>query len=825
MSRDEDILNLDHEDSNGDTRVLPEMDDDVKAYVPKRKTQEAGQPVEDSEISEKELVRRSSEEESVEDREVRSKERARRESEEEPVRKKSKSSSGKRKKKKKKRKNPLRFVLYFFLIIIIVIMMGIIAVSIKLYPTFVSMNQQMTEVITNMDSSDFVRAGNTEIYDSENNLIGKFGSEKYVYLNYREISSYVVQGYVATEDQRYYEHIGIDVQALTRAAIALVKNKGHITQGGSTITQQVVKNNLLTQEQSYTRKITEIFLALGLERAYSKKNIMEFYCNSNYYGNLCYGIEAASEYYFDKKCADLTLAEAAMMVGTSNSPNNYNPVADYEKCMDKKKQVLTNMLDCGYITQEEYDEAVAERPEITQTSSTNDTASNSSYMTTYAVHCAALKLMELDGFEFKYTFDSQEDYEAYQEEYNTAYSEKADEIRTGGYTIHTSLDPVIQAKLQMALDDNLSEFQEVGDDGLYEMQGGAVCIDNETQMVVAIVGGRGDSDTYNRGFLAKRQPGSSIKPLLDYGPALNEGVILPSTEFTDTVVEESGYAPKNSGDSYHGTVTVREALARSLNTVAFQIFLNTGRETCMSYLDKLHFTTIAYVDQEIDSVSIGGFTNGVTVADMARGYATLANEGQYSSNTCITSIEYYTDGVIYTPSDETTEVYSKETAYILTDMMQGVFEESYGTAHRLNSDWQVYAGKTGTTNNNKDAWFCGFSKYYTTAVYVGYDMPETVEGMTGASYPGSIWSDFMDSIHLTLPEAEFDCPGTVQLMRDGDPDDYMGVTYFEDVYNSRPWGYDYISVPLKSKYEEEGNHAYDKYPLWEDTNPQEDDDE
>ena len=738
-----------------------------------------------------------------------------------PVKKKNKKS--KKKRRRRKRKNPLRFVLYFFLMILILIMMAVIAVSVKLYPTFVEMNSQMTKVISEMDSSDFVRAGNTEIYDAKNNLIGKFGSEKYVYLSYREISPYVIKGYVATEDKNFYEHIGIDVQALTRAAIALVKNKGHITQGGSTITQQVVKNNLLTQEQTYSRKITEIFLALGLERAYTKKNIMEFYCNSNYYGNLCYGIEAASEYYFNKKASDLTVAEAAILVGTSNSPNNNNPVADYERSMNKKKQIITNMLECGYIDQATYEEALAERPEITQTSSAKGSSGNSSYMTTYAVHCATLALMQKDGFEFRYTFDSQEDYQDYQEKYNTTYSAKADAIRTGGYTIRTTLDPDIQAKLQLSLDHNLAPFDEMGEDGLYEMQGGAVCIDNQSQMVVAIVGGRGEDDTYNRGFLAKRQPGSSIKPLLDYGPALNEGFITPATKFTDKVVEQHGYAPKNAGDSYHGTVTVREALARSLNTVAFQIFLNTGRETCMSYLDKLHFNTLAYMDQEIDSVSIGGFTNGVTVTDMARGYATLANEGQYSSNTCISSIEYYTDGVIYVPDGKTTEVYSKETAYILSDMMQGVFRESYGTAHRLDTDWQIYAGKTGTTNNNKDAWFCGFSKYYTCAVYVGYDMPEEVEGLTGSSYPGSVWSEFMDSMHLALPAAEFECPGTVQLMDSYHKDERIAVTYFDDVYHSRPYGWDYVSALIGDKYEK--TNAYDKYPAWEDTDPKTDDED
>lgn len=707
-----------------------------------------------------------------------------------------------RKAKKRRRHRHIRRVL---LVMAALFAVAFAFVSVMVYPEYKKLCHSMYDDLAKINEGTFMRAGNTVIYDKDGKLIGKIGNEKYQYTQLSDISKYVTDGYVAQEDKNFYTHPGVDFVATARAGIALIKHKGEITQGGSTITQQVIKNNLLTQEQTYRRKILEIMLAFKIERRYDKAQIMEFYCNTNYYGNGCYGVEGASRYYFGKESKDLTLAEAAILVGTSNSPNNYNPVASYEKAMTKKKQVLDSMLRLGYITEDEYEKAVKEEPVIVKKT---DNVKAESYQISYALHCAALKVMKQEGFEFRYVFPETQEYTTYKKMFDETYENTYERVRTGGYTIKTSLDSGIQKTLQKSLDKGLKGFTKKVN-GVYELQGAAVCIDNETQMVAAIVGGRGTKSSFNRGYQAKRQPGSSIKPLLDYGPALNEGVVIPSTVMTDQKVTYNGYTPQNAGGSYLGKITVRDALARSKNTIAVQLFDKTGQDRCMDYLGKLHFSSLTPVDSDVLAVAIGGFTDGVTVADMARGYATIANGGNFSENTCIVSLTDYTGKTIYKSSDRTTEVYDADAAFMLTDMMQGVFNLPYGTAHRAKTDKQCYAGKTGTTNDSRDAWFSGFSKYYTTTVWVGCDNPKPVSGLQGASYPLTIWKDFMDQVHEGKKKQEFLPPESIRLVssRTSGLNPYphmletMNVTYNRNIYSSRPAGWDYISGNLLGKIE------------------------
>jgi len=668
--------------------------------------------------------------------------------------------------------------------------------AVRFVPLYRAAKTDVYEVLTGMDDSSFVRAGNTVVYASDGSVIAEVGNEQYTYVPITEISDYITDGYIAREDQSFPTHNGINLKAIIRAAAAYVVNRGEITQGGSTITQQLVKNSLLTQSQTFERKLAEIMLSLQIEQTYNKAQIMEYYCNYNYFGNGCYGVEGASQYYFGKSADDVTLAEAATLVATSNAPSVCNPVADYDAAMEKKDAVLADMLDCGYITQEEYDAAVQEQPVIVQ--ETQNTELNT-WMETYAVYCAALKLMENDGFGFQYTFSSQEEEDAYEESYSAAYNEAYESVITGGYAVYTSLDPDIQEELQQSVDETLVDFTDRDEDGNYEMQAAAVCIDNDTQMVVAVVGGRDEEGEYNRGYQAERQPGSSIKPILDYGPAVNEGQVTPGTVLTDQETTVDGYTPKNSSGSHIGSVTVRDALVRSINTIALQLFDMTGQETAMSYLDKLHFTSLTYTDMTSPAVSIGGFTDGVTVADMARAYATLANSGQYTENDCILSMEDYMGDTVYEASADTEEVYMEDTAFILTDILQGTFEESYGLAAGTDTQGQHYAGKTGTTNNNYDAWFCGYSAYYTTAVWIGYDYPADL-GFYGAEYPLDIWSTFMDALHADLEPAEFAVPDTISLVSSSGKT--RAVDYDTDIYASRPSGYDYYSTGLEQRAKE-----------------------
>ena len=579
-----------------------------------------------------------------------------------------------------------------------------------------------------------------------------------------------------------------------------------ITQGGSTITQQVIKNNLLTQNKSYTRKIAEILLAPTIESKFTKAQIMEFYCNSNYYGNKCYGVGAASRYYFGKKCADLEPQEAAMLIGLSNSPAAYNPVLHPQAALKKRNRVLKTMCNDGVITPKEYKAAVKKKLNIKQLS--EEGSSNETYVISYAIHCSAISLMEKEDFKFKYVFDSKEDYQKYNKTYSKAYSEKIESIRSGGYKIYTSINMKKQKKLQKSVDEGLAFNKEKDNDsGKYALQGAAVCVNNETGYVEAVVGGRGKNDQYNRAYLAARQSGSAIKPLIDYTPGFESGMYSPST-----IVNDNKFAngPSNAGGAYYGSVHIREAVARSLNTVAWQVLDNISVKYGLSFLDKLHFHNISYIDNDNMALSLGGFTEGVRVVDMAKGFSTLANNGSFSDRTCVKKIEHVSDGVVYKNNNEKTQVYSEDAAWMMTDVLKGVFNESYGTGRKLKlENGQICAGKTGTTNSSKDVWFCGYTKYYTTVVWAGYDTPRAMPGASGASIPGVIWKDYMDKIHEKLKPQDFTMPSTISLAKYDSAGNIIEGTAVAGS-KTRPAGMDYFSKSILSEKAEEVQVLKDK---------------
>ncbi len=616
--------------------------------------------------------------------------------------------------------------------------------------------------LAQMQRQDFHMLSDTEIYDKNDQLIGLINAGHYEYVPINQISMNLQNAYIAQEDRRFKSHSGVDWIATFRAGLALVKNRGEITQGGSTITQQVIKNTYLTQEKSFTRKIVEILLAPEVEKKYSKADIMEFYCNTNFYGNHCYGVEAASRYYFGKDASDLEPYEAAVLVGISNSPTAYNPVRNPEASLKKRNDVLYSMLEVGYLTEDAYQNAISQPLNIVQE---EGEGSNENYMSSYAIHCAALALMKLDNFQFQYIFEDKSDYDTYMENYQATYTEKADDIRAGGYRIYTTLDQDLQNTLQTQLDDVLSPYTELQDNGKYALQGAGVIVDNLTNSVVAVVGGRGTDDVYNRAYLSARQPGSTIKPLIDYGPAFDTGEYYPARLVDDHKWEDG---PSNSGGSYYGNISVREALNRSLNTVAWQILSDIGVDYGLNYLGEMEFQKISYVDNGIPSLSIGGFTNGVRVVDMAKGYSTLANSGVYNDQTCIRKIDHEHNGELTKNLKAHTQVvYQQDSAYMLTDILKGTLNESYGTGYGLAlENGMPAAGKTGTTNSSKDTWFCGYTRYYTTAVWVGYDTPRAMPGIYGKTYAGKIWKQVMDQIHEGKEPLDWEQPATVEMTTD-----------------------------------------------------------
>ena len=615
------------------------------------------------------------------------------------------------------------------------------------------------DTLAQMQREDFTMMSDTEVYDVNGDLLGLINTGHYEYVPINEISLNIQNAYIAQEDRRFKSHFGVDVLATIRAALALVKNGGEVTQGASTITQQVIKNTYLSQERTFVRKITEIMLAPEIEKKYSKADIMEFYCNTCYYANRRYGVESASRYYFGKPAKDLEVWEAALLAGISNRPAAYDPVKHPDEAFEKRNSVLKSMLESEFITEDEYKKAISKPLGLVLET---QEGTDESYMVSYAIHCAILELMNVDGFEFKYIFEDKNDYETYMTRYTSVYNEKSEEIRSGGYKIYTSLNPEIQEKVQVQIDNGLAKFTERQENGKYALQGAAVVVDNNTGYVVAIVGGRGTEDQFNRAYLSARQPGSTIKPLIDYAPAFDTGEYYPSRIINDHKWEDG---PSNSG-SYYGDVTIREALNRSLNTVAWQILEDIGVDTGLSYLAKMHFHKLTYVDNGVNALSIGGFTNGVRVVDMAKGYSTLANYGVYDDKTCITALySSNSDKDIMKESvHQTYQVYSEDTAFMITDILKGTMTSPYGTGRGLDlANGHIAAGKTGTTNSSKDTWFCGYTRDYTTAVWVAYDTPRAMPGTFGATYAGSIWKRIMDSLMEGLEPRDWEQPSTVVL--------------------------------------------------------------
>ena len=685
-------------------------------------------------------------------------------------------------KRGKKKSSAFRFIRRLFLgSVLFLFVLSVLGYVIFIRPEVNRLRGIAYDKLAGSNLKDLTKRADTVVFDTDGQQLGTINAGHFVYDKIEDISPNLQNAYIAQEDRNFKTHHGVDYKATLRAVFQLVKNRGRITQGGSTITQQVVKNTYLSQEKTFTRKIVEIMLAQELEKMYSKADIMEIYCNTNFYGNNCYGVEAASQYYFEKPAKDLTVEEAAMLAGISNAPSRYEPVRHPDLALKKRNQVLKSMETVGYITEAEYEEAIGKPLQISQNV---QKGTDEDYMNSYALYAATIRMMEVNKFPFTYHFETQADKEAYQDQYEEQYNFYNRELRAGGYKIYTSLDPKIQNILQETLDKGLSKFQEVQENGKLSMQGAGVIIDNKTGYVVATVGGRGTEDKYNRAYLSYRQPGSAIKPLLDYAPALDLGEYNAASVIDDHKFENG---PSNSGDNYYGAVTMREAANRSLNTVAWQILDGIGIQNGLDYLEKMHFSGISVKDNDALAVSIGGFTNGLRVVDMAKGYSTLANGGVYSNKTCILKIESDKDGVVADEKTiQNTQVFREDTAFIMTDILKGTMNTEYGTGRGLQlKNKMPAAGKTGTSNGSKDTWFCGYTKYYSAAIWVGHDMPVEMPGIYGATYAGKIWKNTMDILHEDLEPEDWEVPDTVVK----EADEKSGIT-------------DYVSKTAKQRGEE-----------------------
>lgn len=607
--------------------------------------------------------------------------------------------------------------------------------------------KEAEEVVSASDRDTFRQSETSLVYDTNDELISVLKGEKDVYyLTYDQIPDYAKEAMISIEDKKFLKHEGVDLVANVRAVLALIQHKGDVTQGASTITQQLARGIFLTNEVSVERKLKEIFIAIELERKYTKNDIMEFYLNNIYFSNGYYGIQAASKGYFNKDVGELSLSQIAYLCAIPNNPTLYDPFEKPENTIKRRDRILKQMYKDGVISKSDYNDAVDEEIELV-----NKKVSKNNYVETYVFYCATRALMKQQGFEFRNEFKDDADRESYEEQYTEMYNQCQKSLYYEGYRIYTSIDMDKQSELQDAVDENLKDYKDKNEEGIYALQSAAVSIENKTGRVVAIVGGRYQETTgytLNRAYQSYRQPGSSIKPLIVYTPSFENGYTPDST----VVDEKFEDGPSNSNGKYLGKIKLRTAVEKSINTIAWKLFEELTPKVGLSYLLDMNFNKIDKNDY-YPAAALGGLTNGVSPVEMTAGYAALENDGVYREPTCIVKILDSDGNTIIDDKVAKKRIYDENAARMMTDVLTGVITN--GTGKGLGLDNMVSAGKTGTTNDKKDGWFMGYTPYYTTGVWVGYDMPKAMEELSGATFPGSIWHQYMNVIHEGLESRDF----------------------------------------------------------------------
>ncbi len=648
-------------------------------------------------------------------------------------------SKKKKKKKRKKRKILLKVSIVFLLLVVI----GWFTFGAKV----MKLRSEAKELVAQSTEDTFKASQTSIVYDTNGKQLLKFKGEKDVYyLKYKELPVYVIAAVISVEDRNFYKHSGVDYKGITRAAVNYVIHKGVITQGGSTLTQQLAKTVFLNRQKTWKRKVKEIFMAVEMEKKYSKEQILEFYLNNVYYANGYYGIQAASQGYFRKDAKNLTMSEAAFLSAIPNNPTIYDPRTNKENTIKRRNKILKDMYEQDLIKKDQYEEAINEDINVKKAQKTKTEKKN--YVETYVIHCATKEIMKQKGFEFKYDFNSTSEKEKYQEEYDKMYAECKRTLYSAGYHIYTSIDPDVQSQLQSSVNNALTGYTEKDKNGIYKAQASGTCIDNDTGKVVAIVGGREQKNigyTLNRAYQSPRQPGSSIKPLLVFAPALEHGWSAGSTVNDSPMSTKDKHRVRNANGSYAGQITLRRAVEKSSNVVTMRLYEQLSPKTCLKYLEQMNFKYLTNSDYKYYTTCIGGFTKGTTSEEMAAGYATLKNDGVYREPTCITKITTSDGDEVMSSSTKKRRVYSTSAAKQMTDVLKSVVTSGTGVGAKVpNVDT---AGKTGTTSSNRDGWFCGYTPYYTTAIWVGRDDNKIMPALSGGSYPKSIWSNFMNAIH------------------------------------------------------------------------------
>lgn len=631
--------------------------------------------------------------------------------------------------------------------------------------TLIGCMREAKNLVDSSTPDTFRLAQTSYIYSDDGTQLAALAeSEDATYLDYEDIPADVVNAFVSVEDRTFWNNSGVDYKGILRVCVNYVKTKGQVAEGASTITQQLARGTFLSNEKTLSRKIKEIFIARQLTKKYTKEQIMEFYCNSCCFANGIYGVEDASQKYFGRSVSDLSLSETAYICAIPNRPEYYNPLKNSENAISRRNKILQDMYECDYITKDAGDAALAENITVAEVSDEEDTFYN--YEATYAINCAIRYLMKQDGFEFKSHFEDDADYDTYNAYYDEMYKQAKHKLYTGGYKVTTTMNLKAQKNLQKIFDKELAFNTKVDEStGIYQFQGAMTVIDNETGKVVAMIGGRSQDElqqTYslNRGFQSFKQPGSSIKPLVIYTPALEEGYDANST-LTEIDVKAAKKSTSEKISKMSGQkMSLRYAVEDSKNGCAYSLYNIITPKVGLSYIENMNFSKIVQQDYTLSS-GLGGLHHGTNTVEMANAYSTLENHGEYRQADCISSILDASGNEIYEEPESKT-VYTRSASDQMTDILEGVLNSSAGTAKGLK--WSsasdvAAAAKTGTTNDNNVAWFCGYTPYYTISVWVGYDYPKSVKGLWGNTYPAYIWKEAMLYMIDGKDEADFDLEG------------------------------------------------------------------
>ena len=582
------------------------------------------------------------------------------------------------------------------------------------------------------------------VFDSNKNVIAEIGSERNRdNIKLSEMPNNLKNAYIAIEDQRFYKHHGVDIKRTGAAILSYVIRRGSSSFGGSTITQQLVKNLTGDDSNTISRKVKEWFYACVLDCCFSKDDILEAYLNIIYTGPNIYGVKEAALYYFNRDIKDLSLAECAFLAGINNSPNSYNPFSDTdksEKISKRTKTVLSKMKELGYISENEYNEAFSQVDNGLKFSKGN-LQNNSSV---YSYHTDGLINEIISDFSNRKHIS---------QDFATNY------FYLSGSSIYSTQNSDIQKVVENECKNKKYVLKSSKTDDY--AQAAVVIMDQSNGYVIACSGGLGEktkSRGFNRATQMKRQTGSSMKPVAVLAPAIEKKLVTNVTVFADeptTFTDYNGeaYSPIDY-DNYKGSITLRQAVESSQNIPFVKLMEQLTPQVSIRYLKKMGITTLNDKDVNL-ALALGGLDQGISPLEFAGAYSSIANDGIYIEPTFYTKINSHSNETVLISKQKKRRVISKDSAFILKQLLTEPVTGSAGTATYCSISGMDVAAKTGTTNENYDRWLCGFTPYYTAVCWYGFDMNESIN-FNGKNPAGLIWSSVMKNIHSGLPSKKFE---------------------------------------------------------------------